>query len=213
MPMRGDESPEVIYQAVGAALTAWEGAEARLARIFALIVGTDAHNVPAHRAYGSVASFNGRQDLLIAAVEGFMGALPNKKARDRYELAHANVLALAKRMKEFSARRNEIGHGAVGPYHVQVGQRFEKTYLLLPADYATRKQELAGAVKSKGKQFGLTVPKYGYNTEQINLFCEHFRSLHIEAQHVAMTWDHLRNLPNRQKPSPGRNRPPRAARS
>jgi hypothetical protein len=73
-PLRaGDRSEDIIFLTVGRALTKWEGLEAGMASLFAVLTsGADSwHYAPAVRAYGAVTSANTRADMILQAGRAF----------------------------------------------------------------------------------------------------------------------------------------------
>ena len=102
---QGDENEEVLFAAIGRAISKWEELEEDLADLFSLLVGSkelvhDPSN-PASRVYGKVPNFSALAEMLDAAAEAF------------FENNYAPALAkefkdVLKSCRGFAARRNEI---------------------------------------------------------------------------------------------------------
>ena len=69
-PSHGDFDEEVLFAAIGRALTEWEKVETACAELFAVFVSvsqTPNHNAPAIRADGTVTSYQMRCELFAVA--------------------------------------------------------------------------------------------------------------------------------------------------
>jgi hypothetical protein len=163
----GDDQLYTTYGAVGAALTQWELFEAYLSLVFGVLIGLDRESMAAHRAYGSVLSFNGRLSMVKAAAEAYFLEHPHAELQAAFD-------RLSKEASAASQRRNEIAHGVVQasnpPKNVFDGARF----VLYPAYYATTKRSHDHA------------PRYGYASKQINRFNVQFSELRDEAERLLM---------------------------
>lgn len=148
----------MIFTAVGEALTEWENAEAILALLFGVFLGEEGVSLAAQRAYGSVASFSGRLDLLKGAASGYFERHP-------HEDHEAAFKSLAKNALRASARRNEIAHGSVTLYPRWCAAEDTVGYLLMPASYSSVKND------------DHWEPKYAYNAETIHQYGRQFRDL------------------------------------
>lgn len=162
-PERGDESDSTTYEAIGRALSAWEAFELDLSRIFGALVGANDGLLAAMRAYGSVLTFRGRNDMVKAAAGVFFLLQPNEDLqKDLKRLLDLSI--------DYSPRRNEIAHGIVLAYSAFfVGK--DEGYCLGPTAYATNKQELQSL--SEGYIIGHR-PRYCYASPQINAFRDRF---------------------------------------
>jgi hypothetical protein len=78
-PVRGDADKEVLFAAVGKALSSWETLEGRLALIFGHLVSPKGDDLPALRAYGALLTSHGRCELLLGAAEGAFFLSPNEQ--------------------------------------------------------------------------------------------------------------------------------------
>lgn len=137
-PEKGDEDSDVLYAAIGRALSEWEHLEEELARIFSsLVVGGE--GTAAERSYGAVATFRGRMDMIEAAAEAFFFLYPD----DRSSLGN-DLHVLITSARSFGARRNEIAHGIVR-HNVRTG---DWALIGLFALSAPRRQRVPGYVLS-----------------------------------------------------------------
>jgi hypothetical protein len=116
---KGDQTPDPIFHAVGAAITAWERLESILAELFDLLLASE--NRAAFKVYQSSKTSSARIEMLIAA-------LPLDRASDMANKELANFVTTIKR---FVDRRNEIAHG-------QVYNLGEHGYYLGPSNLITR---------------------------------------------------------------------------
>lgn len=108
---RGDAQDNIIFKAVGQALTEWEQLENACAQLFAVIVSTNrkrAYLAPAVRAYGTITSAATRKEMLVSAAKAYFSSRPTKAkkfAAEFDELMQAYI--------DFASRRNDIAHGRV----------------------------------------------------------------------------------------------------
>jgi hypothetical protein len=155
MPTMGDETPDIIYTAVGAALSRWEAAEMKLASLFSVLLGIHS-STPALRAYGAVTTFQVRQQMVLAAADSFFHDNPDPDLQRRiHDL-------FKKLMNDASARRNEIAHGIVTNIHTS---RKLPNYFLVPPYHSTRK---------RGHD---AEPSYLYTASHISTYAMHFDTL------------------------------------
>lgn len=102
---KGDPNPDVIFHAVGYALTCWETMEYHLADLFDVLVSgpKPKSNRAGFSAYVSVVQSSAHCPMLKAASA--------KALIDAASQQHINNLIYL--VGEFAARRNEIAHGRV----------------------------------------------------------------------------------------------------
>jgi hypothetical protein len=98
---KGDDTPDVIFHAVGAALSTWERLESIVAELFDLLLASG--NRAAFKVYQSSNTANARLAMLNAA-------LPLDGAS---VAANAKLEKFVAALNQFVARRNEIAHGQV----------------------------------------------------------------------------------------------------
>jgi hypothetical protein len=107
----GDSQEDMIFSAVGQALTEWEQLENACAQLFAVLVSTShkrAYLAPAIRAYGTITSAATRKEMLVNAGEAYFASRPTKAQTFKVEF---NQLMQA--YIDFASRRNDIAHGLV----------------------------------------------------------------------------------------------------
>lgn len=102
--------------------------------------------IPSERAFGTIATFRGRCEMIVAAGEAYAYLWQD-------DIAAANLPALLNRYRGLGARRNEIAHGQVGSYKPYMNVRHPSDpsrragYCLLPPWYNTNKTPLLGPPK------------------------------------------------------------------
>jgi hypothetical protein len=169
---KGTTTQDEVHLAVGAALSTWELVEEGLAEIFAGFIGAPeagpaSGHQPAIRAYGSVISFTGRQQMVAAAAQGFFHRTPKD---------HPIVEQFGSLMSEaggFSGRRNDIAHGRV---------QFvpNKGFYLFPGLYSSSKNPVGQPAV------------YAYTASQIHSYREGFHLLSQKLTEYAISlaaWD------------------------
>lgn len=159
-PTDYDRDPEVLYAAIGSALSSWQYVENAIANIFEWLVVEGDPRVnyvdsmsPAERAYGSVVSFDGRAGMVTAAADAFFDV-------HKHPSFHTRLSKLMEACRGWSGRRNEIAHGQVGGSPVDLN-----LCALWPSEYSSRKR----AVDYRAR--------YVYNSAQIKEFGHRF--LHL----------------------------------
>lgn len=181
LSIKGDAEANTIFTAVGRALTSWETLEETLAGIFAYFVAAETvvdYNSPAIRAYGSIAAFSGRKDMLDAAAKAFFH-------KNQNDADYAEYTRLIKLACLFSPRRNEIAHGrVVRDFELTVsGASANHGHFLFPSSYMARKNPIAEA------------PVYKYTSRQIANFTDQFEELADKVAHFC--WNLRQNAPPR----------------
>lgn len=153
----GDEKDEITYTAIGRALSRWESAEIRVASLFALLIAMPTP-LPAIRAYGSVATFQVRKQMVLGAADSFFNTHPNdelhKKIKDLF----------SKYFDKAGSRRTEIAHGIVISKNPTKRKR---QFFLAPAYYSS---------KNYDHKFN---PAYLYSSKEIGEYREAFEQLTI----------------------------------
>lgn len=170
-PQTGTPDLDVLYAAVGRALSQWEVLESNLARIFQLLCNA---SEAAAVAYGAVSSFTGRCDMLEAAFRCYSG---KKK--------FARLPKLLGEIKKFSARRNDIAHGVAIE---STRNKVAEGYLLVPSFYNSRKRphwmEMQIDELDPTEFIRRLEGAYAYNDEQIEHYRSHFARLSSEVSSV-----------------------------
>lgn len=164
----GDKDATVIYEAVGYALSIWEGLETVIAALFKVLVESKTN--AASRAYGGVGSHTARLDLLKNAAEAFF-IVHNVSKEHQSEFNK-----LTSHLKDASGRRNEIAHGYV-VHHTYNNK--EVGCFLFPPNYNTRKTKPAISIEEirampDDDPFVLSTAKYRYTRSDILEFVEKF---------------------------------------
>ncbi len=178
----GDPDADRLYTAVGKALSQWEELETGLGELFATFV--ESRSIAAARAYGTMASAQGRFDLLDAAAEVYF---VDREGRDDYR-------PIIKALRLASPCRNNIAHGAVREYaaHGVDGGGF---YLVSPEYNSRRNEPFADLERDSVDPFDFARHKYAYSTDQINELSERFALLAREVGNFARRVARPRALP------------------
>ena len=165
-PEAGDPNADILYQAIGAALTWWEGIEENFARLFSLF--TEDKTGAAIRAYGSIASHSGRMEALNNASEIYLTEreIPKEQA-DFFDL-------LMKHFKKAASIRNEIAHGKVMGFNM--GGK-DSGFFLMPAMYNSRKISAYMDFSKPIDGFAIYRANYRYTSEVVNGFFRKFQEL------------------------------------
>lgn len=181
---QGEEKQETIYLAVGHALHSWELLECQLARAFGALVQSKEEG--ALRAYGCVASFSARSDMLTMVFDCYP---------ESHDPTVTGFPKLLEEAKKFSARRNEIAHGVVQSFRFRdtssregyFREPTDRGFYLVPPWYGSRKQT---SLRARQKRFfeemsGLDqvtqnwppFEKYAYTAAQIDIYRTRFEEL------------------------------------
>ncbi len=180
-PEVGSDSERPVFEAVGAALSAWEHSELHMALVFSHLVGDGDHSEAAYRAYGSAIAFSARADMVEAAADQALLAHPE---RDELVPKFRSALGL---MRRAAARRNEIAHGAVFAYRVLKEKPEASGYCLFPGQYSSNKRHMSGE------------PKYVYSAGQILEYEAAFESLAGPVLEVLLQLNSRRNWLDRRR--------------
>lgn len=165
---------DAVHLAVGKALHTWELLEMELANIFGTLVHTQW--IGAARAYGVVAGFHSRREMIEEAAEVHFRYIHTENTALEPELR--SILKEARRLSE---HRNAIAHGIVSRV---VRDGVDIGYWLGPAHYNSRKIELP------------MEPRFEYDSAQIDAFRIQFAQLKERARELH--WALVREMP---KPS------------
>jgi hypothetical protein len=160
-PVRGDRDVKNTYEWVGQALSAWETFEASFGAIFGILVGDSDLISPAMRAYGSIISFKGKRDLVIAAGAAFFLRYPHPAA--------AFLDDILEEANGWSGRRNDIAHGVVQLYYPE-GKAADGT-VLGPSQLATSKHKLT---RQDGEFPFKITPTFAYSSAELMIFTRDF---------------------------------------
>lgn len=192
----GDKSPDLLFNAVGRALTEWELFEEHLSWIFSVLVtgrGGDL-SIPAIHAYGTIVAFQGRSQMVRAAADAYQAENPNSEVI-------FPLLGLLSSAGDFSGRRNEIAHGIVQPFYGREAEERMQTdledktphdgYALMPASYNTKKHGLVRAQFDVPEDFLIyRQPRYAYTAEPIAEYGRWFKKLREECTNRWLAINH-----------------------
>lgn len=153
IPSKGDSNCDELYKWVGRSLSMWETTESQFSRLFSHLINPGIGSSAARRAYGSIASSNGRRDLIEKAAAVFFQFFPNEHLQK--DMSH--VLKL---YSDAAARRNDIAHGVVLMGVPKTGDGY---YVV--ANMYTSKRDIVGATP------------YGYNSQTISEYFTKFDAL------------------------------------
>ncbi len=161
----------MTYIGVGHALSSWEYFEGSLGILYGTLVGNISDTSPAMRAYGAVAAFSTRKDMIneASAAYFFSNNSPLQPA----------IASLLIEAKEFATRRNEIAHGIIQPYYT--GGLAPSGYALGPSRFAVRKRKLS---RHPELEIDLAVGIYAYTSDLLLGFSRHFGVLSIKCRGI-----------------------------
>jgi hypothetical protein len=140
----GNTTESIIYEAVGRALSKWEGLVADLTSIFAVLTSQDEpwHYNPAVRAFGAVQGAASKAELVQQAAEALFHNFERQLSVDCDEY-RADLKSLLREYNGWGARRNDVAHGYVTerrmPDYSKDDTPITSTYLLCPSHSASRK--------------------------------------------------------------------------
>ena len=140
IPEKGDPSEDVVYAAVGYALSIWEAMEAELCWLYGALIDVPRYAPEAVIGYSQKPTLQGRLDQVLAAVE----ARAKKKPDHPLE---CDVHQLIKEVQKSAQSRNKIAHAIVvllrqnfrsGLPGAMINLPFDQEYCLVPAYYNHR---------------------------------------------------------------------------
>ncbi len=165
---QGSASQVEVFQAVGAALSAWESVESALATLYVILCDGETGPYKAlARTFGSITSSGSRRNAIKAAAEIYFGPhwdIPKVKKR----LTH-----MLDSIGEASQRRDEIAHGQA--YGVTIDNK-SHGYFLFASDYISSRNHAFPQVNSDDPLSFFTA-KYRYSAVDILEFEIKFNSL------------------------------------
>jgi hypothetical protein len=182
-PLRpGNQTPDDIYLAVGRALTKWEGLEAEMSALFAVVTSSteQRYYVPATQAYGAINGTAARAEMIAKAAEAFFlelrALVDDDELRTDLSTFEAELKEILAAYRGWAARRNDIAHGYVteSQHPDYAADRpsaggppvMATTYSLCPSHGNSRKWHL------------ITVqPQYHYIATEIDQFADAFDNL------------------------------------
>ena len=165
---QGSATQAEVFHAVGAALSAWEGAESALATLYVILCdGETGHYKALARTFGSITSSSSRREAIKAAAEIYFGqywAVPKVKKR---------LTRMLESIGEASRRRDEIAHGQA--YGVTVDNK-SYGYFLSASEYISSRNHAFPQVNS-GDPLSFSTAKYRYSAVDILEFELKFNAL------------------------------------
>lgn len=155
IPSRGDSTREVVYEAVGRALSNWEDVELDLACLYAAFLGIKPVDAIAQPEYVAARIFKERADVIVRAGDSHFV----KNCDQAIEGEFKQLIIEARLLAE---RRNDIAHGVVRPVWSMKRPEIEH-FMLMPSTY-------------KHKFFTENAnPLYAFSSKEINNFCTSFQ--------------------------------------
>lgn len=185
--LKGDDSADLIYHAIGYALTQWEVVENTLVQmyfVFCELESTASLNA-IRRSFGTFESSAGRRLATIEAAKVYFGedvfstgaAKPFKKFFDAHQ--------------EATKRRNDIAHGTAYPIIIN---NESKGCFLFPSQYNTGRNSTF--FSSEG---GVNTPymteTYRYNSDVIYSFAKKFGELNSLAFNFLLAANKINGVP------------------
>src|SRR5665213_3539095 len=101
---RGDKTPNLTYEAVGRALSAWEDLEVSLSYLFGIFSDKPPLLLETYAEYGKPTIFVLRADALEKSAERYFVGQPNQHRESAFSDLVCDI-------RHFSSRRNDIEHG------------------------------------------------------------------------------------------------------
>ena len=175
---QGDEDINVLFAAVGKAISSWETMESHLGSIFADLCGPQ--NEAPFRAYGTVSSSRGRISMIREAYA----------VSTLSEFMDDDLSNLLGDVEKFAARRNDIAHGLV--QHRVVHDK-DRGHFWGPPTYNSKRQpskaehDMMMQREADDWHKGLQ-GSYSYNSAQIDHYTAEFSKLAERAFDIRMTF-------------------------
>jgi hypothetical protein len=174
----GDATESVIYEAVGRALSRWEGLVAELTFVFAVLTSQDEpwHYNPAVRAFGAVPGAAAKSEMVQQAAEALFHNFEMQLTVD-CDKYRTDLKSLLREYNGWGARRNDVAHGYVTerrmPDYAKDDTLIVSTYLLCPSHSASRKWPAGWE------------PVYQYRADEIEKFGASFDELAARVRQFA----------------------------
>jgi hypothetical protein len=167
----GETDDEIIFTAVGRALSAWTEAEEAIAYLFAFFVEAGKIDAPALRAYSTVFGVKNRIKMVRHAADAWFDDVeccPHK----------CNPYSALRACEHWADRRNDLAHGAVD----LSTDDLPAGWFLFPG-YFTKKRPMRGPAL------------FRYNANQINVLAENFGILRERLKKIFDELKEWRELP------------------
>ena len=156
LPTEADESIDLVYSGIGRVTSEWEGIEVGLSRIYSFFVLAP-DEYAAFTKYGEGKIFRIRMDSVVSAANSYF--INNHNQEIEGEFQRLSTLALA-----YSARRNDIAHGIVGP--IQYYEWFASKAQIKPR---TNYWALLPAYHKLSRPILNNAPHYAYNSHSLSV--------------------------------------------
>jgi hypothetical protein len=172
----GDANADVLFAAVGAALTCWERIEAELASLYLRFseATSGRSREIAQRTYGIIAFNPGRVLAVRSAAEIYYENFWNSVQK---ELIH-----LLENVGDASHRRDDIAHGHVISFRAD---QLYRGFFLIPPEYNSRM--VFPWIPQTGEPLDTLRSKYRYTSAEIRSFAEKFEFLRRRVQEYLMS--------------------------
>ena len=185
LPLEGDDTMDQVFTSVGKTLSHWEHVEGLLSLIFTHLIGLHKDSLIARRAYGSIAAFTGRRDVLESAASAYFYEHPDEGLQKKLH-------ELIRDLQRASAFRNRVAHGIVQSYAPNTGkEQLIKGYCLLPGWYSSKAHGLSG------------IPTYAYRSAFIDELAAKFDFLAYRAIDVLTDIVGKHQAQTATRPQPG----------
>lgn len=158
IPRSGDDNREVVYEAVGRALSHWERFELELACLYAALIGLRPHEATRHPDYARARVFSERATVVDRAGEQFFIKRSNQEIENKFD----NLICESRLA---AGRRNDIAHGVVNPIWSSGFAGSSETFMLVPSSYRHKDFDLNAAAR------------YAFTAKEINDFSTRFQEI------------------------------------
>ncbi|SEK35574.1 hypothetical protein SAMN04487787_101594 [Kosakonia sacchari] len=166
----GDENQDIIFHAVGMALSQWETLENEMFRLYLVFCSSDnaITSTALRRAFGTIESSDGRRKALEEAARVYFGD-------HNYPCGIAKPYKLLfESHKKASERRNEIAHGVVRCFWIN---NENKGNFLLPASYNTGRNSTFMDSLNEDNGGPFMTEYYRYTSREIYAIAQKFAEL------------------------------------
>jgi hypothetical protein len=179
----GDPDRDVLYHAVGYALSSWEALEWTLATLYSELLG--AHNYAAERSYGLITTASVRANILGEVLDI---AAHEEQTKDWADLPVARELL--RHYRDASVMRNYIAHGLVSTIAGADGRGH--TSYVVPAGYNTRQMTSrhslpSGELVAAGEMVRAFGYRYALTSNQIHEYRGRLEMLWITGSQVVQS--------------------------
>lgn len=183
---QGSSSQVEVFQAVGAALSAWESVESMLATLYVILCDGETGSYKAlARTFGSITSSGSRRDAIKAAAEIYFGPdWDNLKVKKR-------LTRMLESIGEASRRRDEIAHGQA--FGITVDNN-SYGYFLSASEYISSRNHAFPQVNPDDPLAFFTA-KYRYSAAEIFEFEMKFNLLREAVRQYLISIERINGIP------------------